>query len=260
MSCDTTLLPPPALTAGISRVKRNRVIPWFMSALVCGAMIGCGAPASVKIRPELRVSQPDLGFGPAALEQAGRDFLGPAQGSGGSQPGLSTAAGGGLRSDLDLSGLRGHERALAVQVDQTLSETWSLQARFRAGQSDIRQALPAGSLRLGRVLVLADGVITARTRFIEAEALALRQVPTALPGRLDLGAGLGARMTQSDLRVRVDALFAIDAHSTYRQTRTFGLIQARYQWDRLPAHLFVEGRVYRSRQAGLRAGLDIALP
>lgn len=218
------------------------------------------------MQPELRFSQVDLAFGAVALDQAATDFLGPTTrpntGSGGSGNGVIT--GGGLQADLGLQDLRGSETAAGLRVVHQMSDHWSMETGLRAGQSDIRRTLPAGSLRLGRLLLLADGRMTARTRFVEAEAIAMRQMPElqpqVLPGRLQLGGGLGVRITQSQLRVTMDTLFPIDARSTSRQTQPFATLQARYGLDRIPAQAFAEARTYGRKSAGLRAGMDFFLP
>lgn len=215
----------------------------------------------------LRGAQADLGYGPGALDRAVARFMAP---SGAAPPseGLFPASGSGraagrprLRADLDYSALDGQELALAAGVVQGLTHGWQAQYMLRAGAGRARYLLPAGQLRvpLGSIAVIIDEPIAlqANARFLEAEALALRNLPSPFPGQITLGAGAGLRVTQSRLRV-TSGLLAID--SRHRQSQPYAVVQARYRPPRLPAQAFFEGRAYGRDTAGLRAGVDLIWP
>lgn len=253
----------------IGLLRNLCVLALSVPVLACAPAGGSGA---ADIRPYLRVAQPDLAFGLAALDHARTEFLRPApaatapaappSGGGGGAGSLGSAiTRGGFQVDLGLADVRGQERVLGVQIDQPIGADWKLETRLSAGQMQLRRALAPGAVRVGRLVLMEPGELRVDTRFVEVETTAFRRLPDILPavmsGRLDLGAGAGLRATDSDLQVTINGL--VDARSTYRQTQPFATLQARYRWDRLPARAFVEGRVYGRKQAGLRAGLDIVL-
>ncbi|MBR3372093.1 MAG: hypothetical protein IKG52_15825 [Rhodobacteraceae bacterium] len=222
----------------------------------------------------LRLAQADLGYGRGALDHAVAEFLAPASsvpaaGGGIGLPGGGGGAGGGgggssARANIDYRAITGREAALGVDFRQPLAKGWHLQGSVRLGQGQTAYVMPAGTLQvpLGAVSVIIgeDVTLKARNRFIEAEALALRQFETPLPGMVAVGAGGGVRGTDSRLQVRTATLFPIQIDSRHRQVQPYGVVQVQYAPPRLPAHLFVEGRVYGRRSAGVRAGLDVALP
>ncbi|MGP9788902.1 hypothetical protein [Roseinatronobacter sp. NSM] len=221
----------------------------------------------------LRLAQADLGYGRGALDHAVAEFLAPAPAaSGGGGLGLPGGGGGGgagsggasARAEIDFRAITGREAAIALDMRHPLAQGWHLQGSVRLGQGQTDYVMPAGTLQVPAgpvsVIIGEDVTLKARHRFIEAEALALRQFETPLPGMVALGAGGGVRATDSRLQVRTATLFPIEIDSRHRQVQPYGVVQVHYAPPRLPARVFVEGRVYGRRAAGLRAGLDVALP
>lgn len=227
---------------------------------------GCAAPPEAKIG--VRLAQADLAYGPAALDHAVSEFLGPsASGGGGGSSGGSKKSGSDKKkasADIDYREIAGQEVALVVGMAQPLAEGWYLDGTLRLGQGEVDYVLPAGSLRvpLGAATVVFDEEVTlqARTRFLEAEVLAFRQFALPVPGVLELGAGGGVRRTHSRLKVSTDIFLPIEIDSRFQQTQTYGAIQARYSLPRLPLRGFAEGRYYGRDAAGIRGGGEMVLP
>lgn len=240
-----------------------------LRGLICAGLFllsGCGAEYAPQVG--VRLAQADLAYGPAALDRGVADFLGP--------PAVDSPAGDGLfggngtagtpkaRADVDYRAIKGQEAALALALRQPLTENWQLEGGVRVGQGRANYVLPAGSLRLPvgsfSVIIGEDVTLRATNRFVEADALALRRVAIPFAGALDLGAGVGLRATDSRLNVSTQTLFPIEIDSSHRQIQPYAALQARYTLPRVPARMFVEGRIYGRRAAGLRAGLDVAMP
>ncbi len=250
---------------------------------------GCVAPLDPKVG--VRFAQADLAYGPAALDHAVAEFLEPPSASGGGGGGLFGGSSGGLfgsssgggpkksgsdsgggskkaksdkrkaSADIDYREIAGQEMALVVGVTQPVAEGWRVDGTVRLGQGEVEYVLPAGSLRVpnGSIFLVFDGAVTlqARPRFLEAETIVVRKFALPVPGVLELGAGGGVRKTDSRLKVNAP-LIKID--NRYRQTQTYGAIQARYTLPYLPLRGFAEGRYYGRDAAGMRAGIEMVLP
>lgn len=248
---------------------RARPLSWSVLALL---LAGCALP-----RPEGRaylsaggrVAQAELGYGPAALDRAVTVFRAPAAGAAGLSPGAGSPFGRSgapvtepsLRTDLDYRAITGQEAALSLGVTKPFTQGWTARLALRAGQGQVRYVIPAGQLRIpvgGVAVTIGEPTaLHAKARFAEAELLALRRVSLPIPGQVVLGAGAGLRVTHSRLKV-TSPLIALT--SSHHQLQPYGVLQARYRPPRLPADVFVEGRIHGRRAAGLRAGLNLVWP
>lgn len=244
-----------------------------LGTAVAGALIvalaGCSAGPEPKFG--MHFAQADLGYGQAALDHAVAGFIGPGParetGSGGVFGGAGDSAARRdvkARADIDYRAIKGQDLALIVGLQHPITEHWKLDGSMRLGQGRVDYVLPAGSLRVpfGTFAVLIDEPVTlqARARFVEGEMLAFRRIAPRLPGRLELGAGGGVRLTHSRLQVQTETLFPIRIDSRHRATQPYGAVQARYRLPHLPARGFVEARVYGRNTAGMRAGLELSFP
>jgi len=235
----------------------------ILAVVFCG-LAGCAAGPDPKLA--LRYAQADLAYGPAALERAVADFLGPPSasevGSGDtSGNGTTGSRRGKARADIDYREIRGQEGAVILQIRHPMAQGWHLDSSLRLGQGHTRYVVPAGRLRvpIGSAQLVYDEAVTldARNRFIEVDSMVFRQLVPPFRGVLELGAGGGLRGTDSRLQV-LAAPIIID--SRHRQLQPYGAVQARYHLPHLPAHGFAEARVYGRNAAGLRAGVELALP
>ena len=230
---------------------------------LCG-LAGCAAGPAPKLA--LRYAQADLAYGPAALDRAVADFLGPpsasgAESGGSSGNGTTGSRKGKARADIDYREIRGQEGAVMLEMRHALAQGWHLDSSLRLGQGRTRYVVPAGRLRVpyGSAQLVYDEAVTldARNRFIEVDSMLFRQLAHPFPGIVELGAGGGLRGTDSRLQV-LAAPIIID--SSHRQLQPYGAVQARYHLPHLPARGFAEARVYGRNAAGLRAGVELALP
>ena len=255
------------------RTRWSAGLAGCLAALV--VLAGCTVPhreGRAEVSVAARVAQADLGYGPAALDRAVAQFLVPSGAAAPSGGLFRPSAGGGgdrdaradrprPRATLEYSDLDGQDLALVATATQAFTQGWQVQYALRAGQGQARYVIPAGQLRVpvGSFAVVIDEptALQASARFVEADALVLRDLRLALPGRITLGAGAGLRATASRLRVTSGLL---DIDSRHRQAQPYAVVQARYQPPRLPARAFVEGRAYGRRAAGLRAGVDLVWP
>lgn len=249
----------------------QKLLACVLSQAFCSMLlVSCAAPLPHKLSSPtfaVRAAQADLAYGPAALDRTVSQFLAPARepSTGAPSFGFSEAGPGShspsVNATLDYSALSGFDSDVSGMLTQQLSETWQADYTLRMGQGRAAYIIPEGqlSIPLGSFSVIIDEPtqLRARTYFIEAEAIALRTIPTPIPGEVALGVGSGVRATQSDLSV-TSGLLAIE--SRHRQTQPYAVVQARYRPPRMPAQAFVEGRAYGRNAAGLRAGVQLMWP
>jgi hypothetical protein len=238
---------------------------WTVSvwgAVLALALAGCIHTHEASVG--LRVAQADLAYGPAALEHAVAEFLGPSsKPAEGGMRSSGTREGGRkkARADINYQEIVGREVVFVLAAKHPLTQGWRIDGDVRLGQGQVKYVMPAGSLRVPfrqGFLSLANPVtLDARNQFIEAEVLLVRDITQPLPGILTLGAGGGVRGTQSRLKVQVDP---IKIDSRYKQTQAFGALQARYTLPTVPVHGFAEARIYGRNTVGMRAGLELLLP
>jgi hypothetical protein len=231
----------------------------FLAVVLCG-LAGCAAGPDPKMA--LRYAQADLAYGPAALDRAVADFLGPpsaSEGGAGDTSGNGTTGSrrGKARADIDYREIRGQEGAVMLEMRHPLAQGWHLDSSLRLGQGRTRYVVPAGRLRVAQLVYGEAVTLDARNRFIEVDSMVFRQLVPPFPGILELGAGGGLRGTDSRLQVLAPPII-ID--SRHRQLQPYGAVQARYHLPHLPARGFAEARIYGRNAAGLRAGVELALP
>lgn len=252
----------------ISYVIFRRRVTWLARGFWLGAasmLAGCsGLPEEVSVTPVLRVAQEDVAYGPAALDRAVEDFIGPsASGAPSADRGRGTASGfldldrdailgpgGSIRYETE----RAQEVAAGAWIERSLSATRALEAQFVVGGGRARFLLPDGAAAFKSPIT-----IHARNRFAEVRGGISQTLPIGpVPGQAWLSAGTGLRVTESRLRVASDLL---DVRSQSRQTSGFTDLRLNYRPDALPARGFAEARLHgRQRALILRAGLDITLP
>ena len=252
----------------ISYVTFRHCVTWLARGCCLGAALmlaGCsGLPAEVSVAPVLRVAQEDVAYGPAALDRAVEDFIGPSDTG-------TTSAGRGRRTasgflDLDRDAILGNagsiryetqaaqELAAGARIERPLAATGALEAHFVVGRGRARFLLPDGAAAFKSPIT-----VRARSRFAEARGGLSQALPMGpIPGRASLSGGAGLRLTDSRLRVTSDLL---DVRSGNRQTSPFADLRLEYRPDALPVRGFAEARMHgRQQMLVLRLGLDMTLP
>ena len=239
---------------------------WITAGLLLG-LAGCAAaPGGVSVVPVLRVAQEDGAHGPAALDRAVADFIGPSSGAGtaaavsgrgGSSsrflnigPDTVFADAGTIRYEVRSA----REVAAGLHLERPLGAGRALEGQLLAGRGSARYLLPEGAAAFKSPITMRAG-----TRFAEARGGVSQALPMGpIPGRASLSGGAGLRLTESRLHVTSDLL---DVRSRSGQSSPFADLRLEYRPDALPARGFAEARLHgRHQMLVLRLGLDMTLP